>query len=116
MLTLAPIRSRSCAGSWPVMLGTRALLDAHLRDCRDDRARTAEQFNAATAATRELRDEYRRHSEEVRTAQEQRHAENQKKLNQIQRLIYMAAGAVAVLGYLFSDQGHWLVAIITNKH
>lgn len=97
------------------MFGTRSLLEAHIRDCREDRVRTAQQFNEAATAVRDLKEEFSRHSSENRDLQDRRHSENQAKLDKLQRVVYMAAGAIAVLGFLFSDYGHGLVVLLTQK-
>ena len=94
------------------MFGTRALLDAHTNDCRDDRERTAMQFNAVITKIDKLEGKF----EDSARRREAQHAENQMKLDRLSRLVYMAAGAVTLVGFLFSDYGRAALELIGSAH
>lgn len=94
-----------------MMFGTRALLDQHMRDCREDRERTAEQFGSTSVKLDKLEDKFERYM----SSQQQQHEENQDKLDSVKRLIYMAMGAVTVIGLLFSPPGQALMRVLLRN-
>ncbi len=89
---------------------TRALLEQHISDCREDRERTADQFGKTADKLDKLEEKFEKYIER----QDGQHEESQGKLDKLQKVIYMAAGGVALLGFLFSDHGHGLLALLSG--
>lgn len=89
---------------------TRALLDQHIKDCRDDRARTAQNFSEATQKIDKLENKI-----DVSLSQRERqHQENQAKLDRIMRVIWMGTGGVGLLAFLTSDWGRNLLSMLQH--
>jgi hypothetical protein len=90
--------------------GIRLLLDTHIKDCKDDRERTGSQFLEVSRKLDKLETKIETNAVE----REKQHSENQTKLDKLSKLIYMAVGAISLLGFLFSDTGHGLLHLLSS--
>ncbi len=73
---------------------TRAILDQHIRECREDRARTSDQFKYIVERVERL---------DAKT--DKRHDENRAQLDKILRYIWLAMGMFAMMSFLISHDG-----------
>lgn len=90
------------------MFTTRALLAQHQTDCREDRQRTNEQFKAMDEKIKDLG-----HSVEKLDAKiDAKHRENTEKLDKISRYIWLAVGAMTIVSFLLTHEGHALLKLV----
>ena len=83
------------------MFSTRALLDQHQRDCREDRERTAGQFSQVSDRISALDTKIDKLDEK----NDRKHAENVNNINKVLRYIWIAMGMFAMLSFLISHDG-----------
>lgn len=84
-----------------MLFGTRAILDQHQRECREDRERTHAQFQSIERRV----DQVETKIDRLGDKNDQRHDENRQKLDKVLRYIWIATGMFAMLSFLLSHDG-----------